>query len=286
MGPPTLAAELTDRIIDFLHDDKQALNACALTHTTWLTASCFHLFNAITLDDDDGIKSRITTLDLLSGARALSHIRTVQIVSTSDERMSRLESAVSLYQRIQRRLSESDGPTPHLPTVHLRLGKFCEFGEGGIPSVLSRISDKVTDLQLLNPIIQHYDDFWPFVTSFPNLRSLEVRCLGLRGIWFYDDKKDRPSPQPRLKDIPLSKIRIDTVDVGFIIDSLLMHAGVLTSLEEFAILYEEYAGLTVLVAMAEAIQGTVKVLKLSAKRRAGTYDSLNQQLQSTFNTGM
>ena len=200
--------------------------------------------------------------------------------------MSRLESAVALNQRIQRRLSESDDPTPHLPTVHLRLEKFCKFGKGGTPSVLSRISDKVTNLELLNPIIQHYDDFWPFVSSFPNLRSLEVRCLGMQGIGFCDNKKDRPSPQPQLKDIPLSKIRIDTVDVGFIIDSLLMYASVLTSLEEFAILYEEYAGLTVLVEMAEAIQGTVKVLKLSAKRRSGSYDSLNQQLQSTFNTGM
>jgi hypothetical protein len=287
MGPPTLAAELTDRIIDFLHDDKQALNACALTHPTWLATSRFHLFTTITIDGRGGAKNWIPTSSSLTGARVLSYIRTVQIASTPDERMSRLESAVSLYQRIQRRLSESDDPTPHLPTVHLCLGRFWKLGEGGTPSALSQISDKVTHLELSNPIILHSDDFWPFVFSFPNLRSLEVQGLEMRGIAFYDNEEDRPSPQARLKDIPLSKVRMNTVGMGFIIDSLLAYAGVLTSLEEFGVLYEEGAGQTVLVAMAEAIQGNVKVLRLSAKRRPGSgYESPNHQLQSAFGTSV
>jgi hypothetical protein len=280
MGQPALAAELTDHIIDFLHGDKQALNACALTHPSWLAASRFHLFNTITLDDDDGIKSRIATLGLLSGARALSYIRTVQIVSASNQqRMSQLLSAVLLYQMIQRRLSESDSPTSHLPTVHLCMGGFCKFGEDGTPSVLSQISEKVTDLEFLSPSLLRRDDLWPFVSSFPNLRSLEVRDLAFR---HHGD--DRVPPQPGLRNIPLSRIQIDTMCMGFIINSLLAYAGVLTSLEEFGILYEDVRQ-TSLGEMAEAIQGNVKVLRFSAICHPGTEYERNER-PSAFDISM
>jgi hypothetical protein len=39
-----LPYELCDRIIDFLHDDKMSLRACALTCRCWILACRFHLF--------------------------------------------------------------------------------------------------------------------------------------------------------------------------------------------------------------------------------------------------
>jgi len=273
MGPPALAAELTDHIIDFLHDDKRALSVCALTHPTWLAASRFHLFNTITVDGDDRTKDRIEALtDPASGAlQALSYIRTVEIVSTlPEQRVSRLEDAVSFYQSIRHGLSwsgsssNSDGPTPHLPTVHLGLGRYCDLGEDGILPALSQISDKVTHLEFSSPILSRRDDLWPFVSSFPNLRSLKVIDLA-----FHHHGDNRLPPQPRLKNIPLSKIRIDTMSMGFIIDSLLAYADVLTSLEEFGILYEDVRQ-TALVTVAEAIQRGVKVLRFSANCHPGT----------------
>lgn len=44
-----LPPELTDRIIDFLHDDSAALKACSLTCRAWLPRSRFHKFNFIFL---------------------------------------------------------------------------------------------------------------------------------------------------------------------------------------------------------------------------------------------
>jgi len=290
MGPPALAPELTDHIIDFLHDDEEALRVCALTHPTWLPASRFHLFNTITVDGADGTQDRIALLDLhlLSEARVLSYVRTVKIVLISPERERRtpqLQDAVLFYRSIRRALSEpgsdpSPGDSmPRLPTAHLRLGSYCNLGEGGILPALSEILDKVTDLEFSKPLLSRRNDFWPFVSSFPALHSLKVTSLV-----FHHHGDERLRPQPQLKNIPLSKIRIDTMSMGFIIDSLLAYADVLTSLEEFGIFYEDVMQ-TALGNVAEAIRGKVKVLRFSARCHPGTEPSRNGR-PSAFDLSM
>ena len=284
MGPPALAPKLTDHIIDFLSDDKEALSTCALTHSTWLAASRFHLFDTITIDGDGSTKDRIEALGLTTGGlRVFSYVRMVKIVSMhSDQPVRQLRDAVSLYQRIQRWLSKSDDSTstPDLPTIHLCIGRrHCDLGEDGIRPSLSRISDKVTHLEFSGSVLSRRDDLWPFVSSLPNLRSLEV--IGLA--FFHLGDKGLP-PQPGLKKIPLSNIRIDTMSMGFIIDSLLAYADVLTSLEEFGIFYEDVRQ-TALVTVAEAIQRNVKVLRFSAKCHSGTVYERNRR-PSAFDISM
>ncbi|OCH90374.1 hypothetical protein OBBRIDRAFT_730925, partial [Obba rivulosa] len=44
-----LPQEMTDTIIDFLHDDAAALRSCSLTCRTWLVRSRHHLFSEIKL---------------------------------------------------------------------------------------------------------------------------------------------------------------------------------------------------------------------------------------------
>ncbi|OCH84290.1 hypothetical protein OBBRIDRAFT_741816, partial [Obba rivulosa] len=44
-----LPPELTDTIIDFLHDDDAALRACSLTCRAWLRSSRTHLFGSVSL---------------------------------------------------------------------------------------------------------------------------------------------------------------------------------------------------------------------------------------------
>lgn len=265
MGPPALAAELTDHIIDFLHDDKEALSACALTHPAWLAASRFHLFNTITIDGDGKAKDQIETLGRTSGKRVFSYVRVVRIVSMRmDQRVSRLEDALSLYWTIQRGRSagSGDGSTSDLP-IHLCIGRYCDLGRDGILPSLSQISDKITHLEFSSPILSRRDDLWPFVSSFPNLRTLKVIDLA-----FHHYGNNRLPPQPGLKNIPLTKIRMNTMSMGFVIDSLLEYADVLTSLEEFAVVYEDVRQ-TALLTVAEAIQGNVKVLRFDAHCHPG-----------------
>lgn len=51
---PTLPGEITDMIIDFLHNDKQALMACSLASRGFLSACRFHLLARIHLNCRDG----------------------------------------------------------------------------------------------------------------------------------------------------------------------------------------------------------------------------------------
>jgi len=78
-------------------------------------------------------------------------------------------------------------------------------------------------------------------------------------------QKKKLLPQPGLRNIPLSKILIDTRVVGSLINSLIANADEFTSLEEFGIWYPDVGGAALLTA-AEAIQGRVKVLRFSANR--------------------
>ena len=267
MGPPVLAVELTDHIIDFLHDDKPALCVCALTHPTWLAASRFHLFNTITVDSGDRTKDRIAALDLSSGTQVLSYIQTVKVMSMDPgRRVSRLQDAVSLYQNILRVLSESEtgsGSDGSTPLLHLYLGGDGDLG-GAILPALSRISDKVTHLVLSGFTPSSNYELWPFISSFPALRSLELTNLVV--------SRYRASLLPaqlELQSIPLSKIRTGTIFMGFVIERLLACADEFTSLEEFGIVYED-VWQTNLVKMAEAIQRKVKVLRFSANCHPGT----------------
>ena len=49
MVPPPLPHELSDHIIDFLHDDRQTLSACSLTCRAWLATARFHRFSTTTV---------------------------------------------------------------------------------------------------------------------------------------------------------------------------------------------------------------------------------------------
>ncbi len=46
---PSLPHELSDRIVDFLHDDCLALSSCSLTSRSWLPAARYHRFSSVTL---------------------------------------------------------------------------------------------------------------------------------------------------------------------------------------------------------------------------------------------
>ncbi|EMD35006.1 hypothetical protein CERSUDRAFT_96920 [Gelatoporia subvermispora B] len=53
LGHPIVPSELTDRIIDFLYNDKSSLKACSLTCRTWLPSSRFHKFRSIEIQPHD-----------------------------------------------------------------------------------------------------------------------------------------------------------------------------------------------------------------------------------------
>ncbi|OCH91671.1 hypothetical protein OBBRIDRAFT_512542 [Obba rivulosa] len=48
----TLPAELTDRILDFSHDDEDTLKVCSLVCRAWTPSSRFHMFSTLSIDED------------------------------------------------------------------------------------------------------------------------------------------------------------------------------------------------------------------------------------------
>jgi hypothetical protein len=76
-----LPAELTDRVIDFLHSDELALETCSLVCKNWVPASRYHLFQNLYLNP-----SRVQPfVELLNSPTStiLKHVLTVDI-SLSD----------------------------------------------------------------------------------------------------------------------------------------------------------------------------------------------------------
>lgn len=62
--PPSLPLELSDRIIDFLYDDKASLAQCSLVAHSWLPASRYHLFRCIELTCEDDLESYGSYFDM------------------------------------------------------------------------------------------------------------------------------------------------------------------------------------------------------------------------------
>lgn len=74
--PRRIPPEIVDHIIDYIHDDHRALDACALTSKTFLPRSRYHLFGAVSLDK----RSNNHLLTRLYHAPHLaSYVRTLQI---------------------------------------------------------------------------------------------------------------------------------------------------------------------------------------------------------------
>ena len=269
-GPPRLPVELTDRIIDFCHNDKRTLSNCALTHSSWLAASRFHLFHAITTTGVYQRTERAVQLKSILRRKLfaflherpsiLPYIRIVKIeLSPDSDGGLRLENAVHLAHTIRRFCSGERLP---VPAVHVNLSQSSQFAF--IPDLghalrpFSPVSDIVTQVRLSGVTFSHPNDIWPFLSSFPRLRFLELESVGFK------NSRESSFPAEGIFDgVPLSAIRMATASMGFVIRSLIKVAGSLSHLEEFGIAYQDIRQRE-LPQLADAIQRRVKFLRFSA----------------------
>lgn len=265
MGSPCLPVELTDRIIDFCHGKKWTLSSCALTHSSWLPTSRFHLFHTVTWSGSRRKTHRVTELESIirdgtptvSGRlpSILSYIKIVKIDSSRSDRGTQLEKGSSLAHAINQFCDLERLPAPF---VHVSLNEL-GFGPGrSLRQSLSLVCDVVIHLKLSNVTFAHPDDIWSFLSSFPRLQHLELFRVGFVGHVYYD----LPA-ETRFNNIPLSTLRINTVTMGYIIRSLVKMAASLSYLDDFGITYQDITQ-EELPQLAEAIRGTVKCLRFSA----------------------
>jgi len=258
MGSPRIPSELTDRIIDFCHNNKRTLSNCALTHSLWLAASRYHLFHTITTT---GVHERTRRADQLKPlirrrSSILPYIRTVKIEAfPSPEEVARLVNATHLPYAIRQLCDREQLPTP---SVHATIRG--SPGQGFAPALwsFSLIIDLVTRVKLSNVTFDHPRDIWPFLSSFPRLQYLE-----LEGVGFNNSAGSGSPAEEVFNGIPLSTIRITTASMGFVIDSLVKMAGSLSYLEDFGIAYQDIRQ-GAIQRLADAIQMRVKCLRFTA----------------------
>jgi hypothetical protein len=136
MGP-RLPSEITDRIIDFLHDSQTDLRTCALVCRTWLASSRFHLFEKIHINSAGGYfacrklyKAIQQSPDIALHVRALtySHVHTthpdppmpiepVSKLLRSFTMLRNLQIRLIFWTRLTREVRESIRTLLALPTL-------------------------------------------------------------------------------------------------------------------------------------------------------------------------
>ena len=266
---PRLPVELTDRIIDFCHDDKRTLSNCALTHSLWLPASHFHLFHTITFGTREEevtlLRSIIYRRPLTLSHRQpsiLSYINVVKIEPlSSPNRPSRIGNAQHLAQDVRQFCKIKNLP---IPSVHVKLSQFHPCPGSYITwSLFFRIEDIVTQLQLLNVTIRHRKDIRPFLSSFPQLQHLEISNPTFESHLAGPAQGFYPHAERTFDDVPLSTLQIGTTSMEYFISTFLAEAGFLSHITDFGISYQD-TGQGQLLELVGAIRKRVKRLRFSA----------------------
>ncbi|KAM5530806.1 hypothetical protein V8D89_015547 [Ganoderma adspersum] len=187
--------ELSDYIIDFLHDDPQTLRACASTCNAWAPASRFHLFATVSLNSANST----TTFRRLLGsspdlglyvhdlaAAKLSHVVTP---SGPGEVPEEPEPAQNTLPPILARC-------PSLHTLSLAHADLKCF-----PDIRALVHPSVSALTLSYCQFTDLADVADLVSSFPSLAFLSLSGL----TWKDEARTIAPAPLPMLRSLSLGR---------------------------------------------------------------------------------
>ncbi|KAI0708739.1 hypothetical protein C8T65DRAFT_576262, partial [Cerioporus squamosus] len=76
-----LPAEVTDSILDYLHDDRPTLRTCSLVSRSWLPSCRYHLFSEVVVRSADHPLTLSSFLEFLPTSPDIaSYIRTLKVV--------------------------------------------------------------------------------------------------------------------------------------------------------------------------------------------------------------
>lgn len=190
---PHLPPELSDRILDHLHDDLLTLNSCSRVCRAWLPRSRFHYFHAIELTSYAGARfADILTTNPHIGT--LVHLVGIRILDRSD--------------------GDSNSLMRALPPIALRLPnveKLTLHGDGEYTAPPFRNFTNVRELRIVGCEIPAFDDFIGIICFLPKLEILSCSraLIGLTSI------VKRPStelPRPRIKRLEFITTRIDPTE--------------------------------------------------------------------------
>jgi hypothetical protein len=157
---PHLPAELTDSIIDFLHDDEESLINCSLVCKAFLPVTRFHIFRNLLLDQ----WNVVGFIDLItqSSATVAPYVHRLAI----DQGKSRHSD---LFQSLLQRLPRFT----HLRSLELRNILWCHYSADTIDRLIFAF-DGVTELKLFCLTLDAPTSLRSVITSFPALKRLSI----------------------------------------------------------------------------------------------------------------
>ena len=167
---PVLPAEITDIIIDHLHDQPHALSACSLTCSNWLPRSRLHRFRDVELMDTSKFSSFAA---LITGAPEIGDcVKKLVFRSHCDEHTHNYH-VPGLGEPSCDRVCY-----PNVRTVVAAARDLRELRIDGLPLALfSAVSSSVESVSLSFVSMPPAADLTRWIRSLPSLRSLAVDLL-------------------------------------------------------------------------------------------------------------
>ena len=184
--PDPFPPELTDTVIDHLHGDVSSLRACALTSSSWLSASRYHLFNDVCFENK------------------VSLCRWVQTFPTSSDVPSYVEN---LHVGCVSLLGDIPNATVDLSAFTRLKGLFVSGSEVN-PARYQRLNgDCIQRITLLPPAtlrtlslsfpVMPVSDAFSVIRHFPRLDNLYLKCFAVLPSGDAEDTKTEASPSFR-----------------------------------------------------------------------------------------
>ena len=181
---PTLPNEVQDRILDFLHDDKPTLEACALVCRAWVPTSRFHLFRQIQLYPDTADTAMAIFRNPHCTIRSCFHV----------EAWANFNSSAAITAVLQYL-------STRFPPSSLFLGRW------SIPTTATFTPlPSIEYLELYSVHLKHPHSLDDLLVNFQNVRELHIkRCFEP-----VDEPytADYPSFTPRLRSLKFSRCKI------------------------------------------------------------------------------
>ena len=182
-GPPP--PELIDAVIDQLREDVDALKACALTSSSWLPTSRYHLFNEVFLEDEASILRWTQTFSTPSDIPSYVENLHVGCVSLLDDN-SNLPLDFSTFTRLSGLIIGGSEVTP----------RYRHLSENPFRRIILLPSTSLRTFSLSFPVLP-VSDVFSVVRHFPRLDNLSLRCFAVLPSTDTVDNKTDASPSFR-----------------------------------------------------------------------------------------
>ncbi|KAK7448795.1 hypothetical protein VKT23_013525 [Stygiomarasmius scandens] len=203
-----LPQELVDTIIDFLFDDKDSLNSCALVSKSWLPSSRFHLFHTVALASTDTDKRR-RLHDLITANPHIGNCIHYLQLSVPSEEDTALEALLPLLPSL-RKLNLTSGSL--VPWLSIPLSIRTTILRTVFPL------DSLVYLCLRNWEFDDTEEFERLLESCGrNLKVLSLWCVKFLAYKQTSAEEGEPKPPP----IKLDSLILDYVDCPSLCEWLL-----------------------------------------------------------------